>query len=335
MNSHWSLPTHGDPLGALRKFLRTIWEQAGLKGMLVPLDGHPDKTVQPRFIRENALLTQVNPFKPLMTVNAARMIPGLLTAEQGRIGVVLRPCEMRAFKEIATRKELDQDRLLTITLDCLGTFPPEEFLWRAEIKGSADELTQESLQFARQGGIMAYRYRSACQLCQNPHAHGADLNLGVLGLPVRQQILVSAQREAAVRELRLEAITAGPANPEMVKQREGMLAKLSERRGRTRDRVARGISDILPPTVDALIEQLNQCSPCQKCLEACPICSFDFPHKDPVSGYEREDILHWLISCAGCGMCEQACPQHQPLSAVFSHIRQQLADELGILPLTS
>ncbi|MCI0521265.1 MAG: Coenzyme F420 hydrogenase/dehydrogenase, beta subunit C-terminal domain [Chloroflexi bacterium] len=335
MNSHWSLPTHGDPLGTLQGFLRTVWDDSGLESMLVPLDGQTDRTVQPRVIRDVALLSQVNPFKPLMTVNAARMIPGLVASTQGRIGVLLRPCEMRALVEIASRKNLDLTRLLTISVDCLGTFPPEEFIWRAAVKGSPDELAQESLQFARQGGIMAYRYRSACQLCIAPNAHGADLNIGVLGLPVRQQMLVSAQREAVVQELRLESLTAGPASTELVAQRQSMLAKLAERRGRTRDRVARGISDILPPTVDALIEQLNECAPCQKCLEACPICSFDFPQKDAEQGYARDDILQWLISCAGCGMCEQACPKRQPLSVVFSHIRQQLADELGILPLTS
>jgi hypothetical protein len=29
-------------------------------------------------------------------------------------------------------------------------------------------------------------------------------------------------------------------------------------------------------------------------------------------------------------MCEQSCPQHQPLSAVFSHIREQIEAELTL-----
>jgi predicted aldo/keto reductase-like oxidoreductase len=44
----------------------------------------------------------------------------------------------------------------------------------------------------------------------------------------------------------------------------------------------------------------------------------------------REDVVNWLLSCAGCGMCEQSCPQHQPLSAVFSHIREQIDAELAL-----
>ncbi|MBL6966425.1 MAG: 4Fe-4S dicluster domain-containing protein, partial [Anaerolineales bacterium] len=41
----------------------------------------------------------------------------------------------------------------------------------------------------------------------------------------------------------------------------------------------------------------------------------------------ESEAMRWLISCAGCGMCEQACPQHLPLSIIFNHIQSQLADE--------
>jgi Na+-translocating ferredoxin:NAD+ oxidoreductase RnfC subunit len=32
------------------------------------------------------------------------------------------------------------------------------------------------------------------------------------------------------------------------------------------------------------------------------------------------------MSCAGCGMCEQTCPHHLPLSAIFHHIKAQLVE---------
>jgi predicted aldo/keto reductase-like oxidoreductase len=45
--------------------------------------------------------------------------------------------------------------------------------------------------------------------------------------------------------------------------------------------------------------------------------------------YCREDVINWLASCAGCGMCEQSCPQHLPLSAIFTHVKQQLQQALA------
>jgi Fe-S oxidoreductase len=42
--------------------------------------------------------------------------------------------------------------------------------------------------------------------------------------------------------------------------------------------------------------------------------------------------MRWMLSCAGCGMCEQACTQHLPLSTIFGHIREQLAAEFGYRP---
>ena len=65
------------------------------------------------------------------------------------------------------------------------------------------------------------------------------------------------------------------------------------------------------------------------CMDVCPICSVDKPRRTKDGRLVREDVANWLLSCAGCGMCEQSCPQHKPLSAVFSHIRKQIEAELA------
>jgi hypothetical protein len=42
-------------------------------------------------------------------------------------------------------KPLPTDKLLTICVDCLGTYPIEEFQWRSSRKGSAEGLSWEAL----------------------------------------------------------------------------------------------------------------------------------------------------------------------------------------------
>ena len=186
MNTNWKIDTHGDPLGALQKFVQTLWKQTDLDALVVAPNGGGYVLESPDD------LEHMNPFRPVMKTNTARLAVETAKKRPGqRLGVILRPCEMRALNEMAARGAVKRDELLTVCVDCLGTFPAEEFEWRAE--RSQKGLTKEALRFAPQGGISAYRYRPACQICSEPGATDGDVNIGVLGLPVRQSMLVNAR----------------------------------------------------------------------------------------------------------------------------------------------
>jgi formate dehydrogenase subunit beta len=311
------LHTHGDPLGALQKFVKTLWEQSSLDAMVVaPGNG--------KFVLESPdELEHVNPFQPLMKLNTARLVVDTAIKEPGkRLGAMLRPCEMRALNEMAARGAIRREDVLVICTDCLGTFPADEYEWRTE--RSAKGLTKETLQFAPQGGISAYRYRPACQMCAEPGATEGDVNVGVFGLPVRQSLLVNAFIDNSA----LKSITDGLATEDLVSKRGQTLAKISERHVRTGERVLKSLEENLPADLQDLLVQFESCGDCQACMNVCPICSVDEPRRNTDGSLVREDVVNWLLSCAGCGMCEQSCPQHQPLSAVFSHIREQIEAEL-------
>jgi formate dehydrogenase subunit beta len=319
MDTDWVILTHGDPLGALQKFIKMLWEQTDLHDLVVaPRNG--------KYLLESPQdLEELNPFRPLMKLNTARLVVQADQENPGqRLGAVLRPCEMRALNEMAARGAVKREDILAICVDCLGTFPAEEFEWRTE--RSDKGLTREALRFAPQGGISAYRYRPACQMCAEPGATDGDVNIGVFGLPVRQSILVNAHNGSVI----LKSITDGLASDVLVGKRVQMLAKISERHVRTRERVLKALEDDLPADLGKLLEQFETCGDCQACMNVCPICVVDQPRKSPDGRLVREDLVNWLLSCAGCGMCEQSCPQHQPLSAVFSHIRTQIEAELMI-----
>lgn len=336
MYNAFMINTRGDPLGTVRNLILSIWQDADLHALLVPTNGEPDSPYRTSLLESSDQLNQINPFNPIMRTNAARMVPGLLQSyPDSRIGVLFRPCEMRALRAMGKRDGLKLDNLTTISFDCLGTYPTNEFKWRAERKGSSEALTQETLQFARQGGIMAYRYRGACQLCGEPHASEADVNIGVLGLPVRQFILLSTRDKTINDKLHLEKWSPKHADSNVLNQRVQVIARLAERRNSTRERVIHGIADVLPTDIESLIVHLADCGKCQACLDACPLCMIDFPQRDEYFRYQINDIKEWLGSCSGCGMCEQACPQHHPLTAIFSHIHKELTDDFKYSILNS
>ncbi len=319
MNTQWVLNTKGDPLGTVNRFVMQVWQETGLVGMILPSDSKNEL----RIVEDPSDLGELNPFQPLMLMNIAGLVPAVLQkSSQGRYGILLRPCELRALIEVAERKEIEAGRLLTICVDCLGTFPDEEFEWRSIRKGSDAGLTKEALQFAPQGGIAAYRYRAACQMCVSPGAVSADINLGVIGLPVRQSILVDCQPNL----LDWSQITNKPADPALNKKREVMLSKLIEVHSQTRDRVLSGLAEVLPANVDVLLDQFDDCGNCQSCMDACPICTATPSHRTKEGRYDRQDVVEWLVDCAGCGMCEQSCPKHLPLSIIFTHVKRSLEE---------
>jgi formate dehydrogenase subunit beta len=329
MDTQWMIPTHGDPLGAVRGLVHTAWEKFDLQKMLVLSNGSAENT-RAQIIADPKELDKVNPFTPLMPLNGAKLIPDLMRNNpKARVGAMLRPCEMRALIEIIKRKEFDTNRLVTLCVDCLGTLPADEYQWRAERKGTSKALAQETIQFARQGGIVPYRYRSACQMCISPKAENADINVGILGLPARQHIFISTKDSNIAECLRNGGI---PIDPKLLAQHQRVVSRMVTRTHNTRERITNGLADFLPADVEALVDQLESCGDCQVCLNTCPISAIDPPQRGEDGRYDRDGVARWLVSCSGCGMCEQSCPNHLPLSIIFGHIRDQLAAEHNYIP---
>ncbi len=316
MKTQWFLQTSGDALGRARTFLGALWQSAGLTAMVIPVLPGGEAAPQVERITEPRRLSQADPFAPLMMANGARVLAERAQAGlPGPEGAVLRPCEVRALLAVARRRSIPLERYLLVGVDCLATLPPDGYQRRSREMGGPEELTREALLFARQGGILLYRNRSACQRCSAPLPAAVDLCLGVHGLAAGEAILVTARDEAAARRANLEAITDGPAPEKLIAQHEAMAEALRARRDRTRDRMEAELRN-LPETIEQFAAHIRGCAPCRACLEACPI------YDDELEAADAQPVAEWLVSCAGCGMCEQACPNHLPLPAVIDHIRR-------------
>jgi formate dehydrogenase subunit beta len=321
MKTSWILETDGNPLAAVRQFLLELWPYAGLSGMLIPTYQVNGTQVAPAFIDEPGQIVQSDPFAPVIASNSAKLAPSAADAHpKGMLGAVLRSCEARAFDWLAGQKKITPNRWLIIGVDCLACFPPADFEWRVNKAGSAERLTREALRFARLGGIAPYRYRHACQMCATPAVETADLRVELLGLPVKQMVLITAKDREIARKLRLQELTDGLAPATMVARREATLAVLAGRRRRALDRMVQALADDAPADVEAFLEHIANCAPCKECLEACPVYTGDFsPAGDGDAGLSQA-ARRWLAACVACGLCEDACPRHLPLMAIINRI---------------
>lgn len=346
MDGLWAMETHGDPLSALRRIIGEVWQEAGLDGWIASSDAVNGDGQENRAEQESeyvsgagfwifdhpSQLSQINPFRPVMRANLARFLPGILRERpSARFGALLRPCEMRALHALESLDPFPRERLITLCVDCLGTYPASELQWRAGRKAKPGDLSGGVLQFASQGGVAVYRFRAACQVCPSPKAEGADINIGVLGLPARQHILMHAPQAGLAGQFSYTNLPLAEASPDLVDRRERVAGRVAARNSLTRERIVASLADRIPAHIDALAQQLEACGDCWKCMDACPIWSARRFTRRADGRYDRQEIARWLVSCAGCGMCEQACEKNLPLSAIFGVIREQLrAGEINL-----
>jgi len=324
----WMLKTNNDPLAAARNFLKAIWAYADLNGMLIPLYQTGNKSVKQTVIHHLESLVEADPFVPLMQVNAGKIVAQLANEQpQAHMAAVLRACEIRALNEQVKRNRLNLENWLIVGVDCLACFPVQDFEWRVEKAGSVEALTREVLRNARQGGIALDRFRSACQMCSKPESPHVDICIDLLGLPVKETILVDTKNDVIAEELNLGKITDGQAPKELVAQRDHMLKKIEERREHARERQLRELTPDLPANLDQLVAFLQDCQPCVKCMEACPVHAEELVPAIKSRSVTQDMARSWLVTCAECGMCEQACPKEVPLAAIINRIGRELKSE--------
>lgn len=325
MRTAWSIETYGKPLETVTQLMMDLWDALEISAMLLPLK-NKDGNWLAEEITDKADLERGNPFTPIMAENIApKIIPFQEKHASEKIAVLLRPCEVQALYKITETIPINLDKLIIFSADCLGTFPADEFSWRAERKVAGETLTEEALHFSKFGGIAPYRYRAACQLCENPIANQADINLNIVGVPVRQQIIVSTYNGLA-EKISQTTLAIQLTDNDILATHDNVSEKLLYRNQQTSARLSKTLVETTGLNLETLFEQLNACENCQTCMQVCPMCkSFNF-ERNANNKLDRETLINWMLSCIGCGMCEQACAQHKPLAALFSVVNQQLQE---------
>jgi formate dehydrogenase subunit beta len=323
LSASWLLPTDGEPLRTVRRLLAHIWELQGIRGFVgcvaSPVDG-------PRVVTDPAGLAELNPFVPLMTVSTARLVPDMLRQQrQGRLGLLLRPCELRGLIETAKHGHFGLGKLFTIGVDCLSTLPPEEFWLHLARHGMQGAVPDNA-------GPATYRYRPACRQCEGITPGEVDLAVGVIGLPVREWLAVWGRSNAEVEQLGLEVLGARPAPADLLEGRRLVLADMAEHRRIERRMAIQALPEEWRGGPEPLAQLLGGCGPCQACMDACAITAVDPVPRQADGSFRGQDLARWLVSCDGCGMCEAVCPRHLPLAALFGQVRDVLVAASGYRP---
>ncbi|NIQ39511.1 MAG: formate dehydrogenase [Proteobacteria bacterium] len=332
----------GDPLETLRGFLRRVLESKLVDAILVP-KAHPTGSgyVQ-TLIKDPEMLGDAHPLAPTMPVQSGRIASHLTLGQPGgRIGAVIKSCELRAVVELAKFLQVESEHLITIGVDCLGTYEVKDYARIVEGKGGGDVVTEGLLKGAKKGQIESQEgmdLRLACRICEYPVPLNADITVGLFGHdPTKEiEVIIGDRIEADVEQSGI--LELSPIQPS---DREKVVAELIEQRTQQRDQVFHEFKEKVTD-LQALANTLSTCIRCHNCMVACPICYCkECVFRTPTFEHQSDQFLRWAgrkggiqmptdtlifhltrmahmaTSCVGCGLCDSACPNELPVTTLF------------------
>ncbi len=344
-----------DLIGSLRGLLGQMLETELVQALLVPrlLPGK-DGFVQ-SLVTDPEMLKDANPLAPTMPVQSAQILSDLTSSPfKGRIGAVVKPCELRAVVELSKFLQIDLENIMTIGVDCLGTYEARDY--SAMVENDSNLPFQIDLQGVKDGKVKTNqdsKLRESCQICETPGPTGADLTFGIFGHEPQEEFTLLAGERF---EKELEQKLSLELEENNLADRDKAVQKVVTIRKAEREKVFNQLAN-QTNGLDKLMEVLSTCIRCHNCMNVCPICyckecvfeSSVFEHRSDqfLSWAGRKGAIrmptdtlifhltrmsHMATSCVSCGMCDSGCPSQLPVSRLFGLIGAELQKTFEYVP---
>lgn len=323
------------PSDAAMAHLAKLLSDGHLAGVMVPMGTGGGRSYAHVLVTDPKALEGADPFAPVMPVSAATAVSRLtkLEAPKGRVGIVMRPCEIAAAIELHKLLQARLEDVVVIGVDCPGTISVKDHI--DLVDAGSDPLDEV--------GKDPTLLREACLTCDWTRVQHFDMLLGTFGQDGERIVVVSED----------ETLTGGleKAPKKAVDSREKALKSIEKIRTQASEDVAQQVNEDLQGP-EAFARHFETCIVCHNCMEQCPVCycnecffesqtfryegdkmmlwaknrgSLDMPTDKSMFHLGR--MGHMVATCVVCGMCTQACPVGINVGRVFKYVGSRVQPE--------
>ncbi|MFC1887543.1 4Fe-4S dicluster domain-containing protein [Candidatus Cloacimonadota bacterium] len=331
-----NLKINKSPLESVKEILKTLLQQDKISGVFSLRKVNEKNSVDYGLITDIEKLDNIDSFYPVMPVNAGQLL-SRFTPLSKPIAAVVRPCEYRAFVEMAKREQGQIDNFLFITYSCSGVYPLKD-----NQQGKAAERLTD-YRNATENASIPENVRPICTACEHIQPAEADIYISLVGEDQdKTNIFLNTEKAAEM----LNEIAGEKSDA--VFEAEIHKNLLSERKA-AKEKLFKEI-DSSETGLDGLVEIFGKCVGCHGCNTVCPICycnlcdfdSHNYDYNTPILENELIQkgalrlppdtiffhlgrLSHMSFSCVGCGMCSDVCPASIPVASVFKKTGEETA----------
>ena len=329
------VPKNKTPSAAAVAHLAKLLSDGHLAGLMVPMATSGGRSYAHVLVTDPKALEGADPFAPVMPVSAATTLSRLtkMEAPKGRVGIVMRPCEIAAAIELHKLLQARLQDVVVIGVDCPGTISVKDHI----------DLVDSGKDPLGEVGRDPTLLREACLTCDWTRVQHFDMHLGTFGQDGKG-VIVSSDDDTLVGGL-------DKASKEAIKAREKAIASIEGIREQASEDVGHQVNEnLIGP--EAFARHFETCIVCHNCMDQCPVCYCnECFFESQTFRYEGDKMMLWarnrggldmptdksmfhlgrmghmVATCVGCGMCTQACPVGINVGRVFKYVGSRVQPE--------
>jgi formate dehydrogenase subunit beta len=340
-----------NPDDSVREVLKYLLESDKIHGVfsLKKVEGN-NNAIAYSLITKPDEIDKTVPLFPLMPVNAANLLSQFTFKgpTPKPVAAVVKPCELRAFVELAKRQKGYLDNIFIISPTCGGVYSSK--MVADPNSGIKSDEDLDKLQAKLWDAIKKYdtpeEIRPTCSSCEQFIPYNADITVGLVGNNNLDQ-----ECKLYINTPKAEEVLAGFEGKVSDQDQDITTDKLENFRKKREEYKNNRYSELKLDDIglEGLVNLFGKCIGCKGCRAVCPICycqvcTFDSQNSNykPTTWendlkrkggirvppntiyYHILRVTHMGISCVACGACEDVCPVNIPVSTIFKMVGESI-----------